>query len=257
MIWRRLAENAPDPARRLYFGLQAERMQRYEGHVCRNAAQVIAVSAGDAAAMRKLFGAARVSAIPTGVDLDYFRQPAGPARNADLIFTGSMDWMPNIDAMRWFVSEVLPLIRRRRPATSLAIVGRTPPPELQAWGRRDPLIQVSGTVPDVRPYLWGSAIAIVPLRIGGGTRLKIYEAMAARIPVVSTSIGAEGLTIHPPQDIRLADTPAAFAEECLALLDDPAAHERIASAAWEMVSASFSWEHVVREFEKILESARR
>ena len=103
-----------------------------------------------------------------------------------------MDWLPNIDGIQWFVEEVLPLIRKRRPDCSLVIAGRRPTPDVQRLAERDSRIRVTGTVDDIRPYLWESAVSIVPLRIGGGTRLKIYEAMAAKIPVVSTSIGAEG-----------------------------------------------------------------
>jgi glycosyltransferase involved in cell wall biosynthesis len=114
---------------------------------------------------------------------------------------------------------------------------------------------VTGTVPDVRPYLWGSSIAIVPLRIGGGTRLKIYEAMAAGVPVVSTGVGAEGLDVHPPDDIRIADTAEDFAAQCLALLDDAAARREMARRARGMVEANFSWEHVAACFSEALEAA--
>ena len=107
------------------------------------------------------------------------------------------------------------------------------------------------------PYLWSSAVAIVPLRIGGGTRLKIYEAMAAQIPVVSTTIGAEGLSVNPPHDIRIADTPDHFAAHCRELLTDPGIRARISGAAREMVTAHFSWEHVARCFEKVMQSGPR
>ena len=113
---------------------------------------------------------------------------------------------------------------------------------------------VTGTVPDIRPHVWGSKLSVVPLRIGGGTRLKIYESMAARVPVVSTTIGAEGLEINPPDDIRLADTPEAFASECLQLLADEKLRNNIADAAWSMVSTRFSWDSVSRCFERILEA---
>jgi glycosyltransferase involved in cell wall biosynthesis len=116
------------------------------------------------------------------------------------------------------------------------------------------MIAVTGTVADIRPYFWGAKISIVPLRIGGGTRLKIYESMAAGVPVVSTTIGAEGLTIHSPEDIRLADTPQDFAERCLELLDDPSERQRIAGRALEMVTTQFSWETVAKSFERVLES---
>jgi glycosyltransferase involved in cell wall biosynthesis len=246
-------EHATGPLRRWYFGLQARRMYEYERRVSLRAGHIVAVSTTDANEMRRLFGVTRVSEIPTGVNIDYFQPPESPpAQVADLVFVGSMDWLPNVDGVLHFAHEILPLIRRRRPECSLAIVGRTPPPKVAELAKRDPMIRVTGTVPDIRPYLWGSAVSVVPLRIGGGTRLKIYEAMAARIPVVSTSVGAEGLTIHPPDDIRIADTPENFAARCLELLDDAAERRRVAGAAWEMVNANFSWEHVARCFEKIM-----
>ena len=144
---------------------------------------------------------------------------------------GFMDWLPNVDGMIYFVREILPIIHRTRPETTLAIVGRTPPPEIVELGKQDPRIVVTGTVPDIRPHVWGSELSVVPLRIGGGTRLKIYESMAARVPVVSTTIGAEGLEINPPDYIRLADTPEAFAAECLELLSNEKTRRNIANAA--------------------------
>jgi glycosyltransferase involved in cell wall biosynthesis len=258
VIWRRHAEHASGPLRRWYMGLQAQRMYEYERRVSRAAGHIVAVSATDAAQMRDLFGVTRVSEIPTGVNLEYFQPPPQrPPAGADLVFIGSMDWLPNVDGILYFVREILPLIRRRRPDCSVAIVGRTPPPKIADLPKGDSRIRVTGTVPDIRPYLWESAISIVPLRIGGGTRLKIYEAMAAKIPVVSTTVGAEGLTIHPPDDIRIADSPQDFADRCLEFLADASERCRIAAAAWEMVNANFSWEQVARCFERILESGPR
>lgn len=257
MIWRRHAQHAADPLRRWYLRGQAERMFRFERDACRAAGHIAAVSEQDAATMREMFGVERVTAIPTGVDVARLTPPAGamPERRADLVFVGSMDWMPNIDGVHWFASEVLPLIRRRRPECSVAIVGRTPPPAITALAARDSLIRVTGTVPEIEPWLWGSAVSIVPLRIGGGTRLKIYESMAARVPVVSTAIGAEGLEVHPGRDIRIADSAAAFAGACVELLEDESLRRRQAAAAWDMVSARFSWEQVAAEFDRILRDA--
>lgn len=260
VIWQRHVEHASGPLRRWYFQLQARRMFEFERRVSLAAGHIVAVSPADATEMRKLFGVTRVSAIPTGVNLEYF-EPPNPrpvaTEAAGLVFVGSMDWLPNVDGILYFVREILPLIRRRRPDCSLAIVGRTPPPEITELAARDPRIRVTGTVPDIRPYLWSSAVSIVPLRIGGGTRLKIYEAMAARIPVVSTSIGAEGLTVHPPDDIRMADRPQDFADGCLELLSNDEERRRVATTAWEMVCANFSWERVSRCFEEILVAGPR
>jgi glycosyltransferase involved in cell wall biosynthesis len=254
MIWRRHVEHATDPLKRAYFQMQADRMYRYERRVSREAGHIVAVSRTDADEMRRLFDVTRVTEIPTGVNLEYFT-PEGqrPPVTSDLVFVGSMDWLPNVDGVLWFVREVLPLIRNRRPETTLAVVGRTPPPKITQLGQEDARIQITGTVPDIRPYLWGSAVSIVPLRIGGGTRLKIYEAMAAKIPVVSTTVGAEGLTAHPPDDIRLADTPDTFAAQCLELLADESTRDRISEAAWQMVHDHFSWEHVSRVFERVMQ----
>jgi glycosyltransferase involved in cell wall biosynthesis len=252
-IWRRHAEHAADPLRRAYLRLQEKRMFAYERRVCRSVAGVLAVSEEDAAAMRSMFGIDHVMAIPTGVDIEYFAPAPSSAPAADLTFIGSMDWLPNIDGMKYFVNEVLPLLRQRRPNCSLAIVGRDPDPEIVALARRDPLVRVTGTVADIRPHLWNAAVSIVPLRIGGGTRLKIYESMAARVPVVSTEVGAEGLQVRHGENIRLAATAEQFASECLDLLDNETERRRQSEAAFRLVDAHFSWDRVVPRFEAALE----
>ena len=227
-------------------------MFRYEGDVCRQVRKVIAVSEPDAALMQEWYGVKRVEAVPTGVDADYFKARSAVPAAADLVFVGSLDWAPNIDGIDWFQSEVLPLILRRKPDCSVAIVGRKPPRAIQKLSSRYPGIQVTGTVPDVRPWLWGSKVSIVPLRVGGGTRLKIFEAMAAGIPVVSTTIGAEGLGARDGETIRIADTPEDFAAACIALLDDAAERECLRDRALQMVTEQYSWEAVASAFEKLL-----
>jgi polysaccharide biosynthesis protein PslH len=163
-----------------------------------------------------------------------------------------MDWMPNIDGAVWFVREVLPLIHRQRPDCTLAIAGRRPSAELTRLADSDKRIEVTGTIPDVRPWLFGSLVSIVPLRVGGGTRLKIYEAMAAKAPVVSTAIGAEGLDVSDGENIYIADSPERFAERCLALLDSAAERERLSAAAWNLVASKYSWDVVARSMEQLL-----
>jgi glycosyltransferase involved in cell wall biosynthesis len=256
MIWRRHAETAPDPVRRAYFQNQAEKMFKFERAMCRAARHVIGVSAADAALMQSMFGIEEISHVSTGVDVEYFApKPVEP--QADLVFVGSMDWLPNIDGVTYFTETVLPVIRRWRPDCSFAVVGRNPPAKIKALAKRDPNIRVTGTVPDVRPYLWGSKVSIVPLRIGGGTRLKIYESMAARVPVVSTTIGAEGLDVHPPHDISIADTPESFASACVALLNSEEQRQNMASEAWNMVTSQFSWAKIALHFEEIIECRGR
>ncbi len=255
MIWRRHAQNAPDPLRKAYFRMQAARMFRWEQQMCQQAAEIIAVSPQDAGLMREMFGVTRVAAIPTGVDIGFFRRPAHIEPKSDLVFLGSMDWLPNIDGVQYCVREIWPLIRRRLPECTLAIVGRSPSAAIQGLAERDSGIQVTGTVEDVRPWLWGSKVSMVPLRIGGGTRLKIYESMAAGTPTVSTSVGAEGLDVKHPGNIRLADTPAGFAEQCVDLLENAGERQRLAAEALNLVTTRFSSDVVAAEFEGLLLAA--
>jgi glycosyltransferase involved in cell wall biosynthesis len=253
-IWKRHTEHAPTPWHRAFSRVQYEGMLRYEAEVCRTAKNIIAVSDADASAMRSLYGATRVSSVATGVDIEYFAPPRTvPTPRQDLMFLGAMDWRPNIEGLTWFAGHVLPLIRARRPGCSLAVVGRCPTAQVRSLAANDDRIHVTGTVDDVRPYLWESAVSIVPLRIGGGTRLKIYEAMAAKVPVVSTTVGAEGLDIRDGENIAIADSAQDFADRCLELLADSDARRRMAANAWETVSACYSWQVVASHFEKLLQ----
>jgi glycosyltransferase involved in cell wall biosynthesis len=252
MIWNRHVEHAGSPWRRHYFRRQARLMLDYERQVCRSVRNIVAVSEADAQKMRELYGVSRIKAVPTGVDVGFFQPPGESQQATDLVFVGSMDWMPNIDGVLWFVGEVLPFIKRKLPSCTLALVGRTPGREVLELAERDSSIRVTGTVADVRPWLWESKVSLVPLRIGGGTRLKIYEAMAARTPVVSTTIGAEGLEISPGENILIADEPEAFAEACIRLICDSSERGRLASAGSQHVAIKHSWEAAAAEFERAL-----
>ena len=252
MIWKRHVEHAGSPLRRTYFRRQARLMLDYEGRVCQSVKNIVAVSEADAAMMRKLYAAPRVMAVPTGVDVSFFRPTVESQPSTDLVFVGSMDWMPNVDGVVWLVQEVLPLIRKKLPGCTLAVVGRTPGREVTELAERHPGIRITGTVPDVRPWLWESKVSIVPLRIGGGTRLKIYEAMAAGTAVVSTTVGAEGLNISPGENILIADEPGAFADACVRLISDAVERRRLARAAAELVETQHSWEAAAVEFERAL-----
>lgn len=251
-IFERHAEHAKTPMHRWFYTLQADRMRRYEERVCRESAHVIAVSPVDADRMRSMFGITHVSDVPTGVDVQSL-QHAGPrATSTDFVFVGSMDWLPNIDGMLWFAAEILPKLRAHKPDCSVAIVGRRPDPRLVALAAADPLITVTGTVDDVRPYLWASRVAILPLRIGGGTRMKVYESMAAGVPMVSTAVGMEGLACVPGRDLLVADSPDEFAARCIEMLEDRALADRIADNAFALVDRECSWDAVATQFENTL-----
>lgn len=252
MIWRRHAETASNGLAKWYYGLQAKRLEEAEGWFCRKMRHVVAVSGVDAEMFRKEFGVERVTAVATGVDVEYFTPTGEKRTETELVFVGSMDWSPNEDGIQWFVKEVLPLVRKQMSDCRLRIVGRAPSEGIRRLAAEDGRIEVTGTVPDVRPHLWGGRVSIVPLRIGGGTRLKIYESMAARVPVVSTTIGAEGLEVADGENIRLADDAKAFAAGCVELLTEESRRLALAESGWRLVKERFSWEHVAREFEAIL-----
>lgn len=249
MIWERHAQVAANPVKKGYMRKQWRRMLRHERSECRRFDHVVAVSPQDADVFQRDFGLAEVSHVPTGVDTEYF-VPSGEVerRGKELVFTGSMDWMPNEDAMKWFVADILPLIRERVPDVSLTIVGRNPPAGVRALAEVHPSIEVTGSVPDVRPYIERAAIFIVPIRVGGGTRLKIFEAMAMERPVVSTAIGAEGLPLRHGTDALLADEPRAFADAVVSLLVDPARASEIGQAAAAAVRAEYGWDGVAARF---------
>jgi glycosyltransferase involved in cell wall biosynthesis len=254
LIWERHVAQAHGPISRAYLQSQARRMAGYESAVCREAAHVVAVSEPDREAMQSRYGIKNISCISTGVDLAYFAAPAVHETRADLIFVASMDWLPNVDAARFFLEQIRPKIQAALPHCRIAFVGRRPEPWFEQMAKNDPYLIVTGTVPDVRPWLWGATVSIVPLRIGGGTRLKIFEAMAAGIPVVSTTIGAEGLPVEDGRHLLVADDAASFADACVLLLRDSARREQLAREALALVTSRFSWEAVAREFETILAS---
>jgi polysaccharide biosynthesis protein PslH len=192
--------------------------------------------------------------IPTGVDTEYFAPDAAPEAPGQLVFTGAMDWYPNEDAILHFVDAILPLIRREAPDVRLTVVGRNPSPSLRAAATRAG-VHVTGTVDDVRPFMRAASVYVVPLRVGGGTRLKIFEALAMGKAVVSTSVGAEGLPLVAEQHFLAADDPAALAQSVLKLLRDRKARDRLGFAGRRLVEARYSWRGVARRFESELSEA--
>ncbi|HEU4630403.1 MAG TPA: glycosyltransferase [Gemmatimonadaceae bacterium] len=249
MIWERHAAVAAHPVKRAYMGAQWRRMRRFERAECRRFDRVVAVSAQDAETFRTAYAVADVVDVPTGVDIEYFR-PSGTITRApaELVFTGSMDWMPNEDAIRWFAAEVLPRIRRDVAGVHLTVVGRHPTAAVRALAESDPAIRVTGGVPDVRPYIEAASVFVVPIRVGGGTRLKIFEAMAMECPVVSTTIGAEGLPVRPGTDLEIADDAEGFAGAVVGLLRTPDRAATLARTAAAAVRAEYGWDGVARRF---------
>ncbi len=252
LIWKRLHDVERGTLRRALLGIEWRKMRRYEARACRRAALTVAVSEAD----RALLGAgardADIRAIPTGVDTTYFHPNGTVEKPATLVFTGAMDWYPNEDAILHFMATMLPEVRRRIPGVTLAVVGRNPSARLKDAGKAAG-VEVTGTVADVRPHVAEAAVYVVPLRIGGGTRLKIFEALAMGKAVVATTVGAEGLPIVPGEHYVRADDPAEFARAVVGLLEDPDRRRALGDAGRRLVEARHSWERIGREFEALCE----
>jgi glycosyltransferase involved in cell wall biosynthesis len=254
-ILKRLAEAQTDPIRRTLLGIEWRKMRRYEAQVCRKARLTVAVSAQDRALHQADATGAVIRDVPTGVDVGYFHANGTPEDPAELVFTGSMDWHPNEDAIRHFITEILPAIRHEVPRTRLTVVGRNPSSGLRHDAERAG-VKVTGTVDDVRPYIDAAAVYVVPLRIGGGTRLKIFEALSMGKAVVSTGIGVEGLPLAPGEHYLKADDPQAFASAVVTLLRDPQHRHALGDAGRQLTHERYAWPQVAREFGAHCEAAR-
>jgi glycosyltransferase involved in cell wall biosynthesis len=199
--------------------------------------------------MERDYGVGKVYDIPTGVDVDFFQPSKGSSASPNsLVFIGSMDWLPNEDAMRYFIDDILPILRQRIPDVHVTIVGRNPYQSLLERAQPDPALTVTGRVDDVRPYIDDAVAFIVPIRIGGGTRLKIYEAMAMEKPVISTTVGAEGLPLHDGVHLLIADDPMAFADAIVKVLSNFELANELGQKAAQLVRKNFGWQGVAATF---------
>jgi sugar transferase (PEP-CTERM/EpsH1 system associated) len=240
-IFARHARTASSAPLRWFWRSQWRKMERFERAACQRFTGVVAVSAADQAVFAERFGARRTFAIPTAVDAEYFRQGDGPVVDSRLVFTGSMDWLPNEDAVLFFADEILPRIAARVPGATLAVVGRNPSSRLYRRLGTRPDVTITGRVEDIRPHMERAAVYIIPLRIGGGTRIKAYEAMAMAKAVVSTPIGVEGLPVRDGEHLVLAERPEDFAAAVIGLLQQPDRRRQLGQAARRFVEGSCSW----------------
>ncbi len=232
---------------------QSRKMRRFEGEALRNYHHVIAVSERDAKALTAAYGLRSVSAIDTGVDLDFYRFSAPravPEAGGRIVFCGAMNSRSNIDGVTWLLEAIWPLVRKARPAAEALIVGRNPPDDLVARFAGQG-VRFTGFVDDIREHVESGDVSVIPLRVGSGTRIKAFEAMALGRPVVSTRIGIEGLDITEGEHFLPADGEAEFAAAILALLEDAPRGAAMAQAARHLLEARFSWSHVARQFEAI------
>jgi polysaccharide biosynthesis protein PslH len=253
LIWKRLCDLETTPWKKALLAMEWRKLRAREAAACRGADLTIAVSRHDRDRLAALAPSADITWIPTGVDVEYFSPVLDRERPHHIVFSGSMDWHPNDDAVRHFLSDILPLIRASIPDASFAIVGRNPSPSLAAAARLSGAT-VTGTLEDIRPSIAEASLCVVPLRAGSGTRLKIFEAMSMGKAVVSTSVGAEGLDITTGTHYVAADGARRFAEAVVSLLRDHDRRQRIAAAGRDLVHTRYSWAQVAQPFERHCQS---
>jgi hypothetical protein len=233
--------------------VEAVKLRRYSRSKMLMFDAFLACSEDDAALIHRDAPDVPALVIPNGVDLSMFvPSEGGKAEDPTLLYVGSMYYYPNIDAVGFFFDAIFEAIQRSVADVKIQIVGHKPPPAIQQLDERAD-VEVTGSVPDVRPYYQGADVFIVPLRLGGGTRLKIVEAMAMKIPVVSTAVGAEGLDISPGENIMMADEPGAFAEAVVRLLSDSELYERIVEGG-QVLAQRYGWRELTEPFADLAET---
>lgn len=223
-----------------YSALQWLKLRRYERWACRAADTVLAVSEEDRRALLDLDARLSINVLPNGVDTSVFRPASDSVPAEAMLFTGTLDFRPNVDALRWLVGEVWPRIRRRVPQATLTVAGRAPGPRVLALGQV-PGVTVLANPPDIVPCFHAASVYAVPVRSGGGTRYKLLQAMACGLGIVSTTVGAEGVAVRSGDELLVADSSAAFAEAAVRLMRDAPLRQRLGARARENVAATYDW----------------
>lgn len=256
MMMRR-ADNSANPIARSYFRHEARLLENLERATAPRFVRHITCSDLDAARLHDIAPEAQVVTIPNGVDCDYFISARPDPRPYSLVFVGTMDWYPNVDAMRFFLSDVWPAVKARLPGTTLDIAGSNPPRSLIERARMLPGVTVHGYVSDVRPLIDSAALYICPIRDGGGTKLKVLDAFAMRKCVVAHPIACEGIEVSAGENVVLAEAPGDFVERIVSLLEDADARRAIGAAARALVESRYSYRAIGAKFRAALCEAAR
>jgi glycosyltransferase involved in cell wall biosynthesis len=251
LIWQRYYETESNPLRRWYIGRQWRKFRRFERRVLGEVERTVAVSDTDAQRFRDDLGVRRVSVVENGVDTAYFQPQARRREPARLLFLGSLDWRPNLDGVRLLLERVFPAVRAAEPSARLCLVGRNPPEALCRQVAGLSSVELHGNVPDVRPYLADCGMLVVPLRIGGGSRLKILEALASGTPVVSTRLGAEGLDLEAGQDLTIVEDIDDLAAALVTAIRQPDVLQTQSERGREKVLEQYDWDRLAERLEQI------
>ncbi|NLG75713.1 MAG: glycosyltransferase [Xanthomonadaceae bacterium] len=258
-LMRRRAQAERNTLARIYVNVQADRLERYEKEQCTRFPLNIMVSENDARTLAQLVPGVRTAVIPNGVDTDYFH-PRAEKGDPVMIYTGGMNMFANRDAVEWFLDSIWPRIKEKVPDAKFLAVGQRPSPRVRAAAAKDAAIEVPGFVPDVRPWVERASVYVVPLRVGGGTRLKVLDAMAQGKAIVSTRVGAEGIVGEHGAEFIFADDPDAFANAVVDVLRDKALRERLGATARARAESDYAWpmlgRRLAQEYARVLEERR-
>jgi sugar transferase (PEP-CTERM/EpsH1 system associated) len=238
---------------KMYVALQGHKLRRFERKACSYFDHHTTVSERDKQTLQKMYPGTMVTVVPNGVDTNYFKPIDTQIDEDSLIFIGGMSWLPNLDAMIYLIRDIWHLIQAREPNTSMNLIGRMPSKEILKFSRSNPSFKTLGFVDDVRPYMAKTAVYVVPIRVGGGTRLKILDAMAMGKAIVSTTIGCEGIDVTDGKDIIIADKPADFAEKTVELLRNRKLREQLGRNARRTAEDVYSWEKIAPKLEQVYE----
>jgi glycosyltransferase involved in cell wall biosynthesis len=252
LLWRRYHDTARGPLRRWFVRRQWKKFARFESDAFRRVRRVVFVSEADANLAREWFGVSNGAVVDNGVDVAGFGSVRPSPGSRSILYLGSLDWRPNLDAVELLLDDIFPRVRAALPDAKLVIVGRKPPEGLVRRVEKSAGVELHADVPDVKPYLASSGVMAVPLRIGGGSRLKILEALACGLPVVSTAVGAEGLHLTPGEDYTLAE--ADMADALIAALLRPAEAFAQAARGKESVALRYDWSALATKLERVWES---
>lgn len=247
-IWHRHYMISKRPLRKFYLFIEYLKYFSYERMACACFDDVLVVSESDSRLLQQKYDVKHTAVVPTGVDTDYFKPNCDLMQPRAVVFVGSMDWLPNQDAVEYFVADIYPKVKSRIPGVKFYIVGRRPPEKIINLAKADKSILVTGAVDDIRPYVDMARVYVVPIRIGGGTRIKIFEAMAQKKAIISTSIGAEGLPLEDGKHIIIADDPDRFAGSVIRLMNDDRLVHKIGENAYSLVIEKYGWDRAACSF---------
>jgi glycosyltransferase involved in cell wall biosynthesis len=239
--------------------LEARRVKRYEGMLLKTFDHTLAVTEPDRRALLagldeqdRALAAERIEVIPIAVDCQALRPVQRQAGSTNIMTLGTLHYPPNADGIRWFLNEVFPGVRRQIPQASLTIVGKNPPQDFLQAAREDPqAVRVTGYIPDLQPYLEQAALMVVPVRAGGGMRVRILEAFARGMPVVTTTVGLEGIEAEPGTEVVVADTPETFAAATVQLIKDEAFQRQLAANGRRLAEERYDWQAVLHMMDRV------